>query len=149
MAEGLAQKWLDLNASGRTDIELVSAGLAAFPGSPASLQAVEVLAGSGVDISSHRARQVTPELLEQCDLILVMTGNHKQVLAEMCPSAAPGIFTLAEFSGGAGDISDPYGQPVEKYKQCAREISELVDRAFHKIFKQEEETKTERNFKKY
>ncbi len=38
------------------------------------------------------------------------------------------VYTLLEFSGSIGDISDPYGGDLEEYEDCAREIYDaLVD----------------------
>lgn len=138
MAEALARKWLKAHPDGVGNIELASAGLAAAgPGSPASPRAVEVMGAAGIDLTGHRARQFCHETARESDLILTMTGNHKRTLVALYPGEASKVFTLAEFAGKSGlDISDPFGLPVAIYKQCAREIEELVDIAFHKILKQ-------------
>ncbi len=137
MAEALARKWLGLNAPNRRDIELISAGLAAYPGSPASPQAIEVMGMAEIDLTAHQARQMSAELARDSDIIFTMTANQKRVLTEMYPETAVKVFTLAEFGNNRGyDITDPIGQPVQVYQKCARELQELVNRALHKILKQ-------------
>src|SRR6266542_2985353 len=59
MAEGL----LRARFVGHRRARIESAGLAALEGRPADPIAVELLAERGIDISAHRARQLTPELL--------------------------------------------------------------------------------------
>lgn len=135
MAEALARCWLRTKASQNADTQVTSAGLTAFPGSPASHQAVEVMTEKGLDLSCHRAKQFSGELLDQSDLILTMTENHKRALVNMFPQSAAKIRTLAEFADCAGsDIADPFGQSVEVYRKSAAQIEELIDRAFNKLF---------------
>lgn len=137
MAEALARRWLETNAPGCMNIQVESAGLAAYPGSLASPQAVEVMGLAGIDLGAHRARQFSADMAEKSDLILTMTAGHKRVLTEKFPAAAGKTYTLAEFAGREPlDIPDPIGRPVEVYEKCAREIRELVGEALHKILKQ-------------
>lgn len=134
MAEALARNWLEINAP-QTDALVASAGLAALPGGPAAHQAIQVMAENGLDLSHHKARQFSEALLEQSDIVLTVTENHRRTLASMFPQAAPKIHALAEFAGQQGfDISDPFGQSVDVYRKCAAQIAELIDRAFNRLF---------------
>jgi len=136
MAEALAKKWVEVNAPDRTDIEITSAGLAAYPGLPASPQAIDVMHSAGLDLTFHRARQFSRELGEYSDIIITMTEGHKKALQDLYPEMVPKIFTLGELAGNAGySVADPFGQPVEVYEKCALEIQELIDKALHKIVK--------------
>lgn len=134
MAEVLARNWMAKHAPQRTDIEFSSAGLAAFPGSYASSQAIQVMSSAGIDLKDHRARMLRADLIEGCDLILTMTSGHKCVITESYPEAAAKVFTLAEYANDSGrDISDPFAQSVEVYRHCAGEIERLLNRALPKI----------------
>lgn len=133
MAEALARQWAE-NAAPDRGVNFLSAGLAAWPGQPASAQAVETMGAGGMDITSHRSRQVSAELVRKADVILAMTRRHKEMLLDMYPEAAGRVFTLAEFAGGGpADISDPFGQPVAVYRRCAHEIQSLLDKVLHRI----------------
>lgn len=134
MAEAMARNWLRINAPQNVDTQVTSAGLAVFSGSPASRQAIEVMAERGLDLSYHRARQFSGELMEQADIIFTATENHRRALVAMFPGAAAKIHVLAEFAGRAGfDISDPFGQSVDVYRKCAVQMEELIDRALNKL----------------
>ena len=106
------------------DIRIESAGLFAFEGEKASENAVETLEKRGIDLSYHRSKAVTADLINQSDLILTMTAAHKQALA---PFAEDKTFMLSEYVGAAGDISDPYGGGLETYDKTAEELYELLE----------------------
>lgn len=143
MAEALARQQAKVFAPDG-GLNFVSAGLAASPGQLASVQAVETMRGSGIDITAHQARQVSAEMVQKADVILTMTNQHKITLLVRFPEAAGRLFTLAEYAGdgerpggnGPGDIRDPYGQPVEVYRRCADEMLALIDKALHKMIQE-------------
>jgi len=96
MAEVLARKiFRRFNLEGQ--VEVASAGLAAFPGSPASSEALSVLADEGFDLSGHQAEQLTQEKVRAADLILTMTASQKRQLLEFFPAARGKTFVFKEF----------------------------------------------------
>ena len=99
MAEGLAREVIALEhpRGGRVLVE--SAGLAAMDGERAAHEAVRTLAARGIDISGHRARTVTREMLARSDLVLAMEDRHTERLAALCPEAA--IYTLLRLGEAA------------------------------------------------
>lgn len=121
LAEKLAKDW-DLAAQ----FKILSAGTAAYPGAPASPQAVEVLREEGIDLQNHRASQVKPEQVKEADLILTMTSGHKEQLVRMVPEAKDKIFTLKEFASDPGEIRDAHQQLM----QLAASVEEK-ERQFH------------------
>lgn len=76
---------------------------------------------------SHKSKKGTPDLKEQADLILAMTGLIKNGL----PKGKS--WTLKEYAGGSGDISDPFGKNLEGYLEYAYEISGLMDIIVEKL----------------
>lgn len=122
------------------ELKIGSAGLHAYPGDEASQGAVTVLEELGLDASSHRSRKVHPLLLEEYDLVLAMTSLHRLGLEELAPEFGDKIFLLKEFvernttSGQEPgeliekdyEISDPFGQSVEVYRESREEIREKI-----------------------
>ena len=107
------------------DVFIESAGIFAEDGQGASENAIKALMKYGIDLSGHRTQPVTEDLIKQCDLILTMTEGHKQILE---PLAKGKVYTLLEYAGSSGDISDPYGGDLEEYEEVAQEIYDaLVD----------------------
>ncbi len=107
-----------------------SAGLAAVPGQQASIQAQQILMERyQLDLSGHRARQVSKELVEQSDLILTMTDQHREWLKRSFPCSAHKIKLIAEFADASKtQISDPFGGSLADYKQTADQIQCLIDK---------------------
>ncbi len=106
-----------------------SAGLFALSPSPASEHAASVMQSYGIDISAHRARQLTDKMVEEADLILTMTQGHKAVLLTIFPNAASKTFTLPEYAGKSGDVEDPFGGDLPLYEACAKNIDALLEEA--------------------
>lgn len=107
------------------DVFIESAGVFAGEGECASDNAVEALKQYSIDLSGHRTQPVTEDLLKQSDLILTMTEGHKKLIE---PLASGKVFTLLEYAGEDGDISDPFGGDLEEYGETAKEIYDaLVD----------------------
>ncbi len=116
MAAGLMNK---IAIDEDLDVRIESAGLFAAEGSPASDEAIEAMKKYDVDLSDHRAKQITPELIEKCDVILTMTAAQKMLLSEV---AGDKTYTLCEYAGTEGDIADPFGGDLEEYEEVAQMI---------------------------
>lgn len=122
MAEGLAREILG------SDLEVESAGLAAWEGEKATAQAVQVLREKGINISDHQARLVSREILALADWIIPMTSAHEIQLKGSFPEFSSKIKRLSSWDkeGKNKDIQDPWGGSVETYRQCAKEIENLL-----------------------
>lgn len=121
MAEGIMKSIVnDKNLS----IDVYSAGISAIEGDKVSSNAVIVLREMGIDISSHKAKQVTKKMLDESDIVLTMTRQHKEILLRSTKGLESKIYTFKEFAnnGISSDILDPYGGNYNIYKQCSKEI---------------------------
>ncbi len=101
-------------------ITVRSAGLAALEDYPADEMAIELMTERGIDIAAHRARQLTPDLLGEADLVLVMEKAHKRALELNEPTARGKIYRLCGWQDA--DIPDPYRQPREAFAEALRLI---------------------------
>ncbi len=103
-----------------------SAGVSAWPGMPASAEAVEALRELGIDHRDHRSRPVDPGEVARAELIVAMTEGHRRELVRRFPEASDRIVTLTSFgSGPARDIGDPVGLSLDAYRRCR----DLIDSA--------------------
>ena len=115
-----------LAGSGRTDVTVSSAGTGAWEGAPASEGAYLVALENGLDLSSHRARLLTADLVRRADLILAMSGQHRARVAAL--GGSDRVHTLPEYAGAAsGDISDPFGGDIEGYRRTYEELEALIE----------------------
>ena len=102
---------------------VLSAGLSAHAGGPASGEAVSVLADEGIDLRSHESQPVTARLLQQADHIVTMTRGHQQAILNEYPELAARVRML---SPDRSDVSDPYGGGPRDYQTCKEEIERHV-----------------------
>jgi protein-tyrosine-phosphatase len=78
----------------------------------------------GVDLTHHRSRSLTVELIHQADVIYTMSRNHAQQVTSLVPSATEKVTTLDP----AGDIEDPIGSDVHIYQELAGQLQKLIEK---------------------
>lgn len=121
LSEKLAVPEPELEKKG---VSVVSAGSFAMPGSRATPQAVEAVRDLGADLSHHRSRPLTVELIHQADMIFTMARSHAMAVAALVPSASDKVATLDP----RGDIDDPIGSDVTVYQDLAGQLRTLIER---------------------
>ncbi|MCD8916191.1 low molecular weight protein arginine phosphatase [Staphylococcus simulans] len=117
MAESIAKSLMP-------EYEFYSRGLFAMDGQPAAVHTAEILNEKGLD-----APTVSCQFSEQdtdADLILTMTEGHKQQLAMMFEKDLP-VYTLYQYAGQNGEVSDPYGGTHAQYEQIYNELNYLLN----------------------
>ncbi len=125
MAEALLRQALD--ARGVTQVEVISAGTGAWEGAPASEAAYLVGLENGLDLSGHRARLVTSELVASADLILTMARHHRARILEL--GGDNRVHMLGEYAGRSAqgvEVADPFGADLEVYRQTRDDLSALT-----------------------
>jgi protein-tyrosine phosphatase len=101
-----------------------SAGLGAMVGLGADPLSIRVAAEHGLDITPHRAQQVTRWLCQQAELILVMEQAHKIKLEKLFPTVRGKAFILGQ--KGNFDIVDPYQQSLEAFETAYAALAQGV-----------------------
>ncbi|QDU57710.1 L-threonylcarbamoyladenylate synthase [Aeoliella mucimassa] len=130
MAEALMRKALSdklgipLDEMDARGVLVMSAGLAAAPGSPPSTESVTMMKEHSLSIDDHRSQPLTDQVLRHADLVLTMTRSHLHAIAQSSPEA--GAKTEPLMPGGE-DVADPIGGPLETYRACAEQIAKGVD----------------------
>jgi protein-tyrosine-phosphatase len=110
-----------------------SAGIWAYGGAPATENARLAMEKRGLDLSSHRSKPATSELLSQFDLIVVMTREQRDVLLAQMPFMEGKVFLLRGLGGESGDFADPVGGDIRIYEIAADRIFSLLERSFLEI----------------
>lgn len=106
-----------------------SAGLQAEPRAPANDGAIVEMERRGLDLHTHRARQLTPDLACAHDLVLCMERWQVDAVRELAPAAT--VRTLGEHAGIDEDVMDPYAGGPSAYEACAAQLEALVSRLDH------------------
>jgi len=126
MAEALAG---NIFARDRLFAEISSAGTSVLHALAASANAVAVMKTEyGLDISSHITRQVLRDDLVSADYVFTMTERHKDYLTLQAPDFRHKFHTIAQFVGCYHeDVTDPFGGDYECYRQCAEQMSLMIE----------------------
>ncbi len=132
MAEAIARRRLD--ARGLQDVAVSSAGTAAWDGAPASEGAYLIALEHGLDLSAHRARQLTTDLVAASDLVLGMSPHH--VERALALGGQGKAYLLGEFAGRTPDtaqVDDPFGGDLEEYRSTFGRLEALLADAVKRI----------------
>lgn len=132
MAEGMMRKIL--SEEGLTDIEVRSAGVAAYEGTPLSDHAASVLKSKGCTGPSA-STFLSHTLVDWADLVLTMTSSHKRHTIQLYPEAVDKVYTLKEYVQ-----DDP--QLADKISEMESLITELqLKQALSEQISEEERTR--------
>jgi protein-tyrosine phosphatase len=111
------------------DIEVSSAGTHAEEGMQANPLTIEVMKEKkNIDVSSHRTKHLTLELINESDYIFVMSEEHKKWIIDMDKNAEKKIRLLNQEG-----IFDPIGKPKEEYEKCLEIIENSIKRIINEI----------------
>lgn len=119
---------------GLKDITFASAGTGAFGSAGASDGALLVGIERGLDLSSHRSRELTRELVGESDLILGLSEQHVAVAEDLGGEGKS--FLLDDFASDGSSsraVADPFGQKIEAYREAADDIERQVALAVGRI----------------
>ena len=125
LAEALLQR--EVAARDLDGVRVASSGTGAWDGAPASEGAYLIGLEHGLDLSAHRARLLTRDMVRTADLVFTMSRHHRARVQELEPEAR--VVLLGEYAGRAGpeaEVSDPFGGDLDVYRLTFAELEELV-----------------------
>lgn len=131
MAEGILRSLLPADLAGQ--VIVISAGIAAHDGMPATAYAVQSTAARGIDLRRHRSQELTAATARESDLILGMEPGHVERVLELAPDAAERthLITAQGAQGAQGaeagraaaqGIADPIGGALDEYDDTFNKI---------------------------
>jgi len=120
MAEQILRQLAEKN---KLPITVTSAGVAAMTGDPITPESAEAMKTRGYKVTTHKAKDLTPKLLEEADLILTATLDHRSEIARMLPKASKYSFTIDEYARLVSFLSaDP--EFSDEFKKKPKETRE-------------------------
>jgi len=133
MAEAIARS--HVRRLGWSDVEVGSAGIAAADGAPASDGALVVTLEGGQDLSAHRARSLTPALVDGAALILAMGPRHLAQIVDLGGGDRAHLLTAyARGDARAPAVADPFGGDLDTYRATYEELRASVTAALDRWY---------------
>lgn len=108
-----------------------SAGVGALVGHQADPIAQSLLLERHINISEHRARQLTSDMLFEADLVLTMDNEQQKLIEKQNPSIRGRVHRLGTWNGY--DVVDPYRRPKSAFEQSLILIEESVEAWCEKV----------------
>jgi protein-tyrosine phosphatase len=109
----------------RADVRVLSAGTAAGAGVAAFEHAITALNERGVSLAAHRSQPVTVTLIEDSNLVFVMTESQRRLVLEWAPDAEDRVRLL---DPDGNDIKDPMFGDLKVYRECAARIDACLEK---------------------
>jgi protein-tyrosine-phosphatase len=132
MAEAMLRTVIERHGDAER-LRVSSAGTWCPADQPVAPLTIEVMAAWGQDLSAQRTRVLTQPLIDDADLILVMTRDHLRDIQLRFARAEDKTYLLTEMVGKLYDIADPYGGTREVYEACRRELEDVLTRGYARI----------------
>lgn len=128
MAQKLLEHALRNEPPPLSQLEVKSAGVAAYPGDRASDNAVRALKKVGIQLEDHQSQPVSRELLAESLVVFCMTENHRHLLNAEFPNLHEHLYLIREFvpPGKGREIPDPFGGDLEAYEACRDNMVEAI-----------------------
>ena len=125
---------MDLDLNFRGD----SAGIHAVIGADPPGEAILSMARHGLDISTHRARQVDEQMVQNSLFILPMTNQQKIFLQNSFPQASRKIFLFRPFCYQVHtleneEVEDPYGKGILFYEKLSAQLKHDITALIHHL----------------
>jgi protein-tyrosine phosphatase len=114
-------------------VSVSSAGLGALVDKPADPLAQELMTQRGIDISTHRARQISSEIIFSSELILTMTSDQQEQVEFQYAGTRGRVHRLGKWD--SYDVPDPYQRPRQIFEQALVLIEQGVDEWYRKLWK--------------
>jgi protein-tyrosine-phosphatase len=122
-----------LRQAGLSDWIVSSAGTWAERARSAAAFSTQILAEQGLDLTGHRSRVVTAEIMEAVDLLLCMESGHAEALRAEFPALAGKVYLLSQMIGRRFSISDPYGGSLEDYRRMVQDVTAVIEQGLPRI----------------
>lgn len=132
MAEHLFRDLANKAGDGQR-LRVASAGTLSILGEPAATYPQQMLLQDGIDMSAHRSCALDQQLIDEAEVILVMTRMHRQDILTRFMRAEDKVYLLSEMVGKRFDIQDPYNGSAQEYAYCKGEIEDLLTRGYERI----------------
>ncbi len=132
VGEALLRKQLT-EAHGDLEWQVESAGTWAANDRPAHPDMRVAAMEAGLDLATHRARNVDTLPLEGYDLLLTMEQSHKEALEIEFPAVRGRTHLLSTMAGVSYDVPDPIGGPPDEYRASVRELDRLIRMSLPRI----------------
>ncbi len=110
-------------------LRVQSCGLHVLAGTPAHPWALSACGSARLSLATHRSKKVSPEMIDDADVIFAMDFQNKAELLAGYPEAGDRIFMLSAYAHGpvrGREIPDPYSADEASTLACFKLLQECI-----------------------
>ena len=116
--------------------QATSAGVAALEGEDITPNARAALEEVGIYPGGHSARQVSEGMIEEADLVLVMSPRHIRALRRSFRSLSGKVYILPGYATDLSSeegIPDPYGHTMTAFRASVRQLLGYIEKVVERL----------------
>lgn len=119
-----------------TNLMAKSAGITIVPGSFVTENSVKLVKKElNIDIKHKEAIQLNENMIKIADIILTMTNYGRDFIKNNYPNYKDKVFSICEYAGVTGEITDPYGSTISVYQKIYKELEDIIPLIVSKLKK--------------
>ncbi len=128
MAEKLLQHALAAEKGPLKELKVISAGVAAGFGNPASVNSAKALKAINLDLDQHKSQPITNALLDKSFAVFGMAHSHINILHTHFTKVPNRMHLFRDFMKESSyvEIEDPFGQNLQAYRECLDSMIEAI-----------------------
>jgi protein-tyrosine-phosphatase len=132
MAAGILNR--ELTAKGQDSKFLAeSAGIWGKADLPVVPEVMKLMGERGIDVTNHRSRIISEEIISKANLILTMERSHKEAIYAEFPGKQLNLYLISELVGDKFNIEDPVNKPYNVFMETADMLTDLIKNNLEKI----------------
>ena len=120
------------NLETNSDMKVCSRGLVVLFSEPSNPKAEMVLQNHNLVLKNHVSKPLRHSDINEATLILTMTENQKKQVMQNF-QLVDNVYTIKEYAGEFGDVTDPYGGTLVDYEECYVELARLVKKTVYQL----------------
>ena len=132
MCRSPAAEKLLAHFGGAAGFQARSRGTAAQPYCKMPRQITDFLARQGVTDLAQKPALAAEADIDWADLVLVMEGLHRDLLADKYPQSMRKTHLLLDYAGEGGDLMDPMGKSDKVFEEVLGQIAEAIKKMIKK-----------------
>jgi protein-tyrosine phosphatase len=105
-------------------LTVASAGIRAVVGRGADPMAVTLMRERGLDLTAHKAQQLTPQMVKDFELILVMEKAQQRAIEALEPTSRGRVHCIGRW--GDFEVPDPYGKDRAAFEESLQRLDEGI-----------------------
>lgn len=130
----------ELERRGADGFTVSSAGTGAWEGRAASDGALLVGLEQGLDLSAHRSRHLTKDVVAEADVIFGMSRAHAERARKL--GGGDSAFLLGEYVGlrrSKAEVADPYGAELDVYRDTYSILKSMIEAAAERLIREKQQ----------